>query len=172
MARGLGAASVRGLVCCDDPCEDALAKQWSLLTGRGIVQTLHGPYAGRAELAQGEAGREIERRESERAIERATERATARVIERATERATGRTTERVAAGAGLELGQGLEAERSGCARGYEPLHGAEQAAAERGRAGESTLDSAGTERAANERAGTEQAGNGGFALVRRCEPLP
>lgn len=132
-------------------------------SGRGIVQTLHGPYAGRAELAQGEAGREIERRGTERESERAIERA----IERATERATGRTTERVAAGAGLELGQGLEAERSGCAREYEPLHGAGQAAAERGRAGESTLDSAGTERA-----GTGQAGNGGFALVRRCEPLP
>lgn len=152
-------------------------------SGRGIVQTLHGPYAGRAELAQGEAGREIERRgterESERAIERAIERATVRAIERVTERATGRTTERVAAGAGLglEQGQGLEAERSGCAREYEPLHGAGQAAAECGRADESTLDSAGTERAETERAetgraGTEQAENGGFALVRRCEPLP
>lgn len=174
MARGLGAASVRGLVCCDDPCEDALAKQWSLLTGRGIVQTLHGPFAGRAELAQGEAGRETERRGTERASERAIERATERGIERATERATERTTERVAAGAGLELvqGQGLGAERSGCAREYEPLHGAEQAAAERERAGETTRESGGTECAGTERAEIEQAGNGGFALVRRCEPLP
>ena len=131
VARGLGAASVRGLVCCDDPCEDALAKQWSLLTGRGNVQTLRGPYAGRAGRARC-AGRAPSAEGAPSALK-----APEKVPERA---------------AGLAV-------RSECARGYEPLHGAEQAA-ERGCAGGSRGTAAG------------EAGDGGFALVRRCGPLP
>jgi hypothetical protein len=118
-------------------------------SGRGIVQTLHGPYAGRAERA---------RSEYERGIERATERETERTIER--------VTERVAAGAAAGTAAG--AVRSGFVRGYEPLPGIEQAAAERGRADES--GSLGSAAAAAGEVG--EAGDGGIALARRCEPLP
>lgn len=41
------------MVCCADPCEDALAKQWIGLTGRGIAQTLRGQYDERAESEAG-----------------------------------------------------------------------------------------------------------------------
>ena len=44
------------MVCCADPCEDALAKQWIGLTGRGIAQTLRGQYDERAESEAGAAG--------------------------------------------------------------------------------------------------------------------
>lgn len=43
------------MVCCADPCEDALAKQWIELTGRGIAQTLRGQCDERAENEAGTA---------------------------------------------------------------------------------------------------------------------
>lgn len=107
-------------------------------SGRGNVQTLHGPYAGRAERA------------------------------RCAERAQSAWT---APARGLAV-------RSGCARGYEPLHDAEKQAAERGRACEWPV-SAEKEEAECGRAcewpasaEKEEAGICGIAPARRCEPLP
>lgn len=94
-------------------------------SGRGNVQTLRGPYAGRAGRAPSAEGAPSALKAPEKVPERA---------------------------AGLAV-------RSECARGYEPLHGAEEAA-ERGCAGGSRGTAAG------------EAGDGGFALVRRCGPLP